>query len=412
MSLIPPSHEVSPPLSRAIGLARILLVIGLVFLHYGTFPNSALSPFQGMDIHAHRFATWVNSAVLFFFFSSVPLLSLISGWLFFSFPPEKARTMLKKRLWRRFTSLYLPLVVWNLGYLALLYAVFVLQPQSSLFSHQNRFAMDFHAAGWMDYVNAVFAIQKEPVAFQFWFVRDLFVTVLVSPLLWLALRSAPWAGAAALCLVWLGGWNLGIFIRADVPFFFYMGGLVRQKQLPLIVSARAAYSLLALFTALACLRALVPYLVPVGTPDPLWLEVATRAMRVPGVIGCWGVMYRLAQTRWGMRASTYGGLAFFLHSAHWPLLAVVKAAVAHVIPVSSDLGMLLHYLFSVALTVMIGLAGGLFLARRLPAVFALMNGGRLLSQAPAAPPAEPEPVLEPAVIPIPVMVEILPDEAA
>ena len=39
-------------------------------------------------------------------------------------------------------------------------------------------------------------------------------------------------------------------------------------------------------------------------------------------------------------------------------------------------GMLAHYATSVILTVVIGVSAGLFVARRWPRVFALMNGGR------------------------------------
>lgn len=371
-----------PPvqLSRAIGLSRILLIIGLVFLHYGTFPNSSVSPFNGMDIHEHQLATWANSAMLFFFFSVVPLLSMISGWLFFSFAPEEAPMALQKRIWRRFQSLYLPLVVWNAAYLAGLYVLFVANPEASFFTHINRINMNFSTADWREYGNALFAVTDLPLAFQFWFVRDLFVTALISPLLWLLLHYRPWLGAMALGLIWLSGWNLEIFIRSDVPFFFYMGALIHQKRLKVTIPLPATLALVTLYMLLAGLRALAPYFIDVADAAPLWLDVATRAMRVIGVLGCWGALYRLAETSWGRRAATYGGLAFFLHSAHWPLLAVVKSALWRFMPTDTDGWMLLHYTASVTITIMIALGLGLMLARKAPRIFALMNGGRLLGQ--------------------------------
>jgi hypothetical protein len=327
-------------------------------------------------------ATGINSAILFFFFSVVPLLSMISGWLFFSFPPDDARAALKKRILRRSKSLYLPLVVWNAAYLAALYAVFWVNPHASVFTHLNRLNMDFSTAGWREYGNALFAVTSEPLAFQFWFVRDLFVTVLISPILWLAIRHTPWTGAVALCVIWLGGWSMGIFIRSDVPFFFYMGALIRRKHMPTTIPLRATLGLIMLYVTLACLRALAPYAVPTAADlvNPLWLDVATRAMRIIGVLACWGTLYRLAQTRWGERIAEFGGLAFFLHSAHWPLLAIVKAMLWRLMPQDTDAWMLVHYAASVSLTVMIGLGLGIALASKAPKVFALMNGGRLLGQ--------------------------------
>ena len=54
--------------SRIISFARISLVVGLVFLHYGSYPNSRISPFRGIDVHEHPLATGINSFVLFSFF--------------------------------------------------------------------------------------------------------------------------------------------------------------------------------------------------------------------------------------------------------------------------------------------------------------------------------------------------------
>jgi succinoglycan biosynthesis protein ExoH len=376
---MPPLELSQEQISRAIGFSRIVLIIGLVFLHYGSFPNSMVSPFQGLDIHEHRFATWLNSAILFFFFSAVPLLSMISGWLFFSFPLEEGRAALQKRMGRRFISLYLPLVAWNLAYLALLYALFLSNPQASFFTHTNRLHMDFAEARWPDYANAIFAFTREPIAFQFWFVRDLFVTVLASPILWLMLRHAPWMGALALGLAWLGGWDMIIFTRPDVPFFFYMGALIRQKHLPLTIPLSASIGLLVFFMILAGIRALAPYLIPAGEGNPFWLDVATRAMRIAGVLGCWGAIYRLAQTHFGLWVGSYGGLSFFLYCVHWPLLAIVKAVIWRLMPADNDTWMLIHYAASVGITIMIGLGFGMVLAYKLPKIFALMNGGRLLT---------------------------------
>ena len=62
-------------LSTTIELARISLIAGLVFLHYGMYPNVHWSPFLGASVDEHEVATFVSSYLLFFFFSAVPLLS-------------------------------------------------------------------------------------------------------------------------------------------------------------------------------------------------------------------------------------------------------------------------------------------------------------------------------------------------
>ena len=335
-------------LSRTINFARISLIVGLVFLHYEWFPNARISPFRGLDPTQNQVATFVQSFVLFFFFSVVPLLSMISGWLFFSFHGDAAAA-LRSRMRRRFVSLYLPLVFWNALFLAILLLLFQFNPGHQLLADMN---IDLGSAGPLDYVNAVFAVTEHPIGFQFWFVRDLFVTALVSPLLWLLLTRAPLLGAMFLGGAWLIGHDLWIFFRADVVFFFYLGAWIRLRGVPVEIGARATMVFLAAYVAMCAARTLAPYVVD---GDPFILQVATRGMRLVGVLACWGLFQRIASTPIGGLVARFGGLAFFLHAAHYPLIAEVKLILWGLLPAETQAWMLVHYVVSVLITVALGI---------------------------------------------------------
>jgi Acyltransferase family len=359
-------------LSQTINFARISLIVGLVFLHYEWFPNARISPFRGLDPTQNQIATFVQSFVLFFFFSVVPLLSMISGWLFFSFRSDAA-TALRSRMRRRFASLYLPLVFWNALFLGVLLLLFQVNPADRLLSEMN---IDLGSAGALDYVNAVFAVTEHPIGFQFWFVRDLFVTALVSPLLWLLLTRAPLLGAVFLGGAWLIGHDLWIFFRADVVFFFYLGAWIRLRGVPVEIGARATMVFLAAYVAMCAARTLAPYVVD---GDPFILQVATRGMRLVGVLACWGLFQRIAPTPIGGLVARFGGLAFFLHAAHFPLIAEVKLILWGLLPAETQAWMLVHYVVSVLVTVALGIGLGLLLTRSAPRAFALLNGGRVVA---------------------------------
>jgi succinoglycan biosynthesis protein ExoH len=367
----------SAKLSETISFARILLIVGLVFLHYGSFPNSTVSPFHGLDPQAHQVATFVNSFVLFSMFSVVPLLSMISGWLFFSFK-ENAIVALVRRIGRRFKSLYLPLVCWNAFFLLVLVAIYFVDPRNALLAEIN---VPIGNASLGQYVNSVFALTEHPVGFQFWFVRDLFVTALVSPLLLLMMVRAPRLGFFVLGASWLMGFDLWIFFRSDVVFFFYLGGLVRLYALPLNITLRTTLVLFTLYIGLTALRALAPLWVDftVVWQDSL-IDIATRSIRLVGALACWGLFLSLASTTIGSYVARLGGLAFFVHAAHYPLLAALKIVFWKGMAQESDAVMLLHYLVTVTATVTICIGLGLALARWWPSFFALMNGGRLLAK--------------------------------
>ncbi len=358
-------------LSQTINFARISLIVGLVFLHYEWFPNARISPFRGLDPIQNQFATFVQSFVLFFFFSVVPLLSMISGWLFHSFLADPA-TALLSRIRRRFASLYLPLVFWNALFLAVLLLLFLRVPDHPLLAEMT---IDFTSDGVLEYVNAVFAVTAHPIGFQFWFVRDLFVTVLVSPLLWLLLTRAPLAGAVVLGAAWLAGHDLWIFFRTDVVFFFYLGGWIRLRGMPVEIGTRATAIFLIAYIGLCAVRTLAPYVV--GEGNPFELQVATRGMRLVGVLACWGLFQHIALSAMGGVVARFGGFAFFLHAAHYPLIAEIKLILWDVLPAETQPWMLGHYVASVAITVAIGIGLGLVLTRFAPKTFALLNGGRI-----------------------------------
>jgi succinoglycan biosynthesis protein ExoH len=325
----------------------------------------------------HEVATFVNSFLLFFFFSVVPLLSAISGWLFFAFLDQRggdAATALSSRIHKRFYSLYLPLVTWNLLYLGLLFALYEFAPEHPLFAALN---VDIGGASLKDYLNAVFAVNHHPLAFQFWFVRDLFVTVLLSPVLWLMLRRAPYAGALALFVAWLANFDFGIFFRPDVTLFFYLGGLVRAKKVDVRLGGREVTAIVAAYLLLVALRSLAPYVIDHASP---MLGGFTRLMRLVGVLACWGVFLRVAETRFGAVLARWGPFAFFLYATHFPLMAEVKLQLWKLLPESNDFWMVLHYLASVAITITICLGGARLLAHVSPGTFALLNGGRLPGQ--------------------------------
>jgi succinoglycan biosynthesis protein ExoH len=361
-------------LSRAIELSRIALISGLVFLHYGMYPNLRVSPFGGMSDNDYEVATFINSFLLFLFFSVVPLLSLISGWLFFSFDDsgEAANRALPRRIGGRFRSLYLPLLAWNSLYVAIVLAMFAMSPSHPLLAALN---IDFSTAGLWEFFNAISAIDRYPVAFQFWFVRDLFLTVLVSPLLLLLLRRIPYITAAALGIVWLANYNLEIFFRPDVLFFFFVGGLVRTKRIDVGISSRATLILIALYVAVVGARTFAPQIVDDSTSV---LGAMTRMMRLLGVLACWGCLLHAAGSPLGKALAGWGTLAFFLYAAHFPLLAEIKLLLWGALPEINDFWMVVHYLASVLVTITISLSAGVLLSRHAPRVFAVLNGGRAL----------------------------------
>jgi hypothetical protein len=181
---------------------------------------------------------------------------------------------------------------------------------------------------------------------------------------------------AFLGVAWIIGSDLLIFFRTDVVFFFYLGGFLRIRRVPLHIGRTTSWWLLVAYLVVVTLRTVAPLFIDLSAHRPELLTAATRSMRLLGVLACWGCFQQWAQTRTGAAIARFGGLAFFLHSAHYPLIAEVKILLWPLLASHADGWLIAHYVASVAITVAIGMSVGLVLARRLPPVFALMNGGR------------------------------------
>jgi hypothetical protein len=128
------------------------------------------------------------------------------------------------------------------------------------------------------------------------------------------------------------------------------------------------------------LRALAPLAVDMEAPEQRALvDLATRLARPLGVLACWGVCLRLASLPLGAAVARWGGAAFFLHAAHYPLIALVKHALWKAVPAETDGWMLAHYAGSVAATVLLCAAAAVALFRLSPGLYAFLAGGRRLA---------------------------------
>jgi succinoglycan biosynthesis protein ExoH len=252
-----------------------------------------------------------------------------------------------------------------------LLALYTAFPNYSLFNALN---IDFDTADLAQYFNAVFAIDRAPLAFQFWFVRDLFVTILLSPVMWILIKRAPYGTAAVLFVVWLVNYDTRIFLRPDVAFFFFLGGLIRSTRTDVGIGARATVTFLSIYVAMVTARALAPYLVEESTAI---LAGYTRLMRLVGTLACWGLLLRISGTGFGTSLSRWGPFAFFLFATHFPLMAEVKFRLWSVLPAVNDFWMVVHLLVSVVLTVALCLGAAVLLAKYVPGVFGVLNGGRV-----------------------------------
>jgi hypothetical protein len=265
------------------------------------------------------------------------------------------------------------LVFWCAFYLAVFYVIYQIDPQTPL----RRDFSDVSTFGAWDYVNALFAITDWPIDYPFWFVRDLFLCVLLSPLLWLVLKKAPFLGAAGMVVIWLANFRFGIFFRPDMLAFFYFGGLLRVTDAPLKIGGRTTLILGLIALVFTALRALGPLYLPAPLSfETFPLTIVMRIFRLVSVVACWGLFLYMGRHPWGRALARYSGVAIFVFATHALVLGLLKYALWPLIPGQSDLWMLAHYALCIGLTLAVVYPTGMLLERYAPKLFSFLIGGR------------------------------------
>jgi len=287
-------------ISSAIKVARVLCIMGLVYIHSWT-------GLTGDELRAttHSGQAMVRTGVMELFArSSVPLLSAISGWLvvrsaakrgWFAFVGSKARAIL------------LPMVAWN----AL--AILLVSGSAWLFTLPAPLPRD---AMW--FADELLALTRaNDINVQMPFLRDLFLCMLVAP--WLARARLGWlALVIAGVLVWLAtGWTTVLLQRPQILLFFLLGIVIRRRDLAPLLARAMPLLVWPAFLLLVAVKIAVLLDGPwrLGMLD-VTANTVDLVLRFAGALAYWQAAWWLAGSRHApafRRLEPYMFLAFCSH---------------------------------------------------------------------------------------------------
>ncbi len=357
--------------SKVIAFLRFPLVVLALFMHcnYATLGGEwdAL-PFASGFIHvmSERIAPM---ACPFFFF--------ISGYLFFK-TGFFTMDIYVKKLTRRFLSLFTPYLLWNMIYLLLVVII-------GLFS--GRVPILGIPIGEMSFGNVWKAFWNialipggstlpAPVAIPFWFVRDLMVIMILSPLIYLAVTGfirlsgkKPLVRYLLFIAIIFGIGFIPSFpgLNVDGCLFFAFGAYFGIKKKEFIV-------------------AMLPYAVPMLVTLVIlivlerWLpcEFIYHMEEVVALI--FGISFTTMMVRsgtWYVKNMTLPRASFFLFSCQYMLLGpVVMLLGSGALMPHNGFVAIVIYLVPVILTTILALIAYWFMRTRFPFITYLLMGGR------------------------------------
>ena len=364
--MAPSMHRTLPPQdSKALRLLRWPLIVGVVFIHANNERVGLPAPEGGPALWVYWLRKGLSEGLAA---TAVPLFFLISGYLFFFGAPLDPKRYFEK-LRKRVRTLLIPFLFWNLA-LALALMIALRVPAVSQFvSGQQGAFLERGPRAWID---GVFGFTQAPVNYQFWFLRDLMLAVLLAPLGALCFRAGGLA--SALWLAGLGGpWFLHVWPltipSAAALFFFFLGGFLATRGVSLFAGQTLAPVLCGGYFALLVVET-------VGWSGAAFAYFHQAGILV-GVLTVLSLAARVATRRaWADPLQALSTSAFFLFAVHEPLLTLVRRVAEKVWPARGPWTDLAHYFATAIFVIVVATCVHRLLARVAPKPLAWVTGGR------------------------------------
>lgn len=287
---------------------------------------------------------------------AVPLFFAISGYLFFQNFSSPIKEFFENKIKKRVHTVLLPYLLWSIwGFILLSLIQWILPGYGmSIVGHKPN--------------EVLYIIFLNPVGtYQLWFLKDLFVLIVCSPIIYWGIKFINIAFILLLFPLWILG--IQYFIHIESVFFFVLGAYIALKH-RYILEKRYSKNLIVI------------------TQFCLWVIFCCFLTEyTPGyVFHCLGILWGI-WSLWCMYDVLYSyirrinnlkklaGYSFFIYVAHEPLLTVIKKLLLCI--GNSSILILIIYFMAPLVTISICIVVGCILKSKIPKFYAFISGGRL-----------------------------------
>ncbi|MBQ4279397.1 MAG: acyltransferase [Rikenellaceae bacterium] len=358
--------------SKTIDFLRFPLIVGVVLIH-SQLSGTSIQGQQMMadgDFPLYSEVSYLCSNIIARI--AVPLFFFFSGFLFFYRTNGFTKRIYGQKLKKRTRTLLVPYLFWNMLVALLLLLGQTFMP--GLGSGANKALADFAPAEWLRIFWNVREAGGEyyPINYPFWFIRDLMVVMLFSPLVYVVVRRFGYYAVALLGVLWWFGWWVPVTgFSAAACFFFTAGAFFSIRDHNFVRTMRPLLPVVAvLYPAMAvgelCLRECAGRIT----------DVLHNANIMVGVILLISLSARLLEQKKGHTVPFLSASSFFIFAYHAiPLGLAIKCMMLWLHP-QSDILLLGLYFFCPAVVIALGLTLYCLLQKYLPKFTAVITGGR------------------------------------
>ena len=214
-------------LSQTIAFLRFPLIAGVVLIH-STVNDVVIKGVQLIPPDGHWFYDTISYLFSDIFAAvAVPLFFFISGFLFFYKTEAFTKEVYAKKLKRRVHTLLIPYIFWNLAVALLLFLSEIFF--SGLMSGVHKALHDYTFQDWLwtfwdrKHIDGV-GDGNLPICYQFWFLRDLMVVMLFSPLVYWVVKKLKQYVLIVLGIFWVADFWFTLPGFSIAALFFFSFG--------------------------------------------------------------------------------------------------------------------------------------------------------------------------------------------
>ena len=353
--------------SQTISFLRFFLIIGVVFIHTYIFLlatngkslvlNSSNTP---LFYYLAEFVSKVIGHI------SVPAFFFISGFLFF-FKIDLTGIIFKRKLTSRIKTLLIPYLFWNSITLLFFYLAQSIPQMSELSLGRNKYISDYC---FIDYLHAYGIGQNHPISFQFWFIRDLMIIILISPIIYYLIKKFK-----SLLIFFLGTlwyfkfWPNINFLDITALFFFSLGAYFSINKKNLILEFRKAFFVSVIFYPVFALADLLTK----GTNFCIYIHNIGLLM---GITFFFNITIFLLEKKY-VKANTFlASASFFIFAFHEPCQMFLIKIIFKTIHPSDDFTLTFIYFLTPILIILFALFIYYYLGKFFPQFTKFITGGR------------------------------------
>ena len=234
--------------------------------------------------------------------------------------------------------------------------------------------LQWSAIDWLHYVLGYHEFSSvrtntPRIVFQFWFLRDLLILIIISPILNFFIRKYPASFLFAISSIYIIPVSV-YFVETQALFYYSLGLYWGLYDIPLfekIDKIGWAESILVFF-----LSFFITWYFFLPKSTAYWLMVFSSCivlLKLSGVI--------IAHRKVFAAASYLASFSFFLFAVHAPHLEyTIQKTWLRIFPMKNQFFCIFEYFGVSILTVLIGTGAGIMLQKISPRFFGLITGGR------------------------------------